>query len=121
MSTPPPFHWLEISRSALLNNFKVIHRTIPKSTKIMAMVRPNAYGHGLEIVAPAISKYIDFFGVNTFEEALIIRQQKIPTPILIAAPISPKHFSQAAKNGLSLCVNSLEYLKSLTSLFPISM
>lgn len=74
-------HWIEISRSALQNNLKVIRSTLNPKTRIMAMVKANAYGHGIETTVPIISPLVDYFGVHTLSEALIIRksQKKINT------------------------------------------
>jgi len=107
----PHLIWIEISKKALLGNLRLIKKTIPKTTKIMAMVKANAYGHGLDIVAPVLAPHIDFFGVNTIDEALKINHLK--NHILITSPISPSNFSIAQKHHFSLCVPSLDYLNKL--------
>jgi alanine racemase len=106
--------WLEISKSALLNNLRVIRKTIPSATGVIAMVKANAYGHGLDVVTPVLASHVAFFGVNTLEEALEIRKLKLTNRILIAAPIPPSDFPVAVKNHLSLCVHSLDYLHQLS-------
>jgi len=112
----PHLIWIEISKKALLGNLRLIKKTIPKTTKIMAMVKANAYGHGLDIVAPVLSGKVDFFGVNTIEEALTLRKLSLKSNILIAAPILPSQFPLAHKDHISLCAHSLEYLNLLSSL-----
>ena len=109
-----PLHWIEISASALRHNLHVLRRKIPKSAKIMAMVKANAYGHGLNIAAPVLAPHVDFFGVNTISEALTIRKLGLKTPILITAPVSPSDFLLVAKHHISLCVHSLDFLQSLS-------
>lgn len=113
-----PLHWIEISRSALANNVKTIKKQLSSKTLLMAMVKANAYGHGLSLIAPVISPQVDWFGVNTIDEALIIRKLDLKNPILITAPIAD--FSTALKNNISICAHSLRYLKSLSSL-PLSI
>lgn len=82
----------------------------------MSVLKANAYGHGLEQVAPIIAPLSDFLMVNTLSEALQIRRLKIKNPVLIAAPISPTDFILAYQNNFSLCAHSLEYLESLSAL-----
>jgi alanine racemase len=101
--------WIEISRSALLSNLQLYRNVISPSTKIMSVVKADAYGHGLKEVASIIAPYSDFLMVNTVQEALTIRKSKIKNPILIAAPISPSDF----KHHFSLCAHSLDYLNIL--------
>lgn len=114
--------WIEISPSALKNNITVIKKQLSPQTKIMAMVKANAYGHGLDLVSKALSPQVDFFGVNTFKEAVAIRKLGLKNPILIAAPIHPSHFSLAYKHNFSLCVPSLDYLNQLSQIgLPIPL
>lgn len=110
MSQSP--HWIEISQSALLHNLDQLKTSLSPHTKVMAIVKANAYGHGIIQVVPTIEPQIDFFGVNTLEEALIVRGLT-NKPVLILAPISPEEFKQALKYHISLCVHSLEYLNLL--------
>ena len=109
-------HWIEISRSALSSNIKYFRKLTGHKTKIMVMVKADAYGHGLNEVAPVISPLVDFFGVNTFEEALKIKKLKLKTPIFIAAPIPLSQVIEASMHRFSLCVPSLEYLHFLQSI-----
>jgi alanine racemase len=114
MSVDHP-HWIEISRSALLANLGTYRRILGPKIKIMSVVKANAYGHGLDLVAPIVAPHSDFLMVNTMEEALKIKNLKLKNKVFIAAPISPADFPLAAKNHISLCVHSLEYLRQLTT------
>ena len=81
------------------------------------MVKANAYGHGLKEVAQIISPKVDFFAVNTLEEALKIKNLKLKiNHILVAAPIPISDLPLASKNNISLCVPSLEYLLKIKNL-----
>jgi alanine racemase len=70
-----------ISQSAIRHNFLTIknHAT---NQKIMAMIKANAYGHGLISTAQALSD-ADAFGVASIEEALLLLDAKIQTPIVL--------------------------------------
>lgn len=70
-----------VSQAALHHNFQQIRQRAPKS-KIMAMVKANAYGHGLTTVASVLRK-ADALGVASIEEALLIRKIGIQTEIVL--------------------------------------
>lgn len=108
--------WIEVSQQTLLNNVESIRRKLAPNTKIMAMVKANAYGHDLDLIAPFFSPRVDFFGVNTFTEAKTIRILKIDTPILITAPVVHSDIAAALKQNFSLSVYSIAYLKQLQNL-----
>lgn len=75
--------WLEISKTALIHNLKEFRKIIGQKVKIMAVVKSNAYGHGLIGVAKIAEKYVDYFGVANLEEALELRKNGLKKPILI--------------------------------------
>lgn len=106
-------HWLEISRSALVHNLSQYKNTVSPATRVMVMVKANAYGHGLEETCRILKNRADFFAVNTISEAMVIRKLNPKARILIAAPIYPSDFKKAQNNHISLCVHSLEYLSRL--------
>jgi alanine racemase len=115
MNQTGQLHWLEISRSALLHNLSQYRHHFSPQTKIMAMVKANAYGHGLNEISGILKNKADFFAVNTVSEALTIRVRDKKTPILITAPVSSSDFHSASQNHISLCIPSLDYLSQLTA------
>tara|TARA_R110002110_G_scaffold400317_1_gene616627 strand:+ start:44855 stop:45937 length:1083 start_codon:yes stop_codon:yes gene_type:complete len=73
--------WAEINLQALQHNYQVVRAYAPKS-KILAMLKANAYGHGLVYVAKAL-KEADAFGVASMDEALVLRQAGLTNPIFL--------------------------------------
>lgn len=71
----------QISRKALRHNLKQVYHHAPHCN-VIAMVKANAYGHGLVCVAKTLSD-VDAFGVACIEEALELRQAGIYTPIVL--------------------------------------
>ena len=86
VSSPSPYPILEISRSALESNIKLIHKIIDsKNTncKVLIPVKANAYGCGLETLMPVFqSNEIDMLGVANIREAESIRSLGWQKPIL---------------------------------------
>jgi len=75
--------WVEVSESAIRNNVKVVKKLLNPETKLMAVVKSNAYGHG-PATAGLFSKYgVDWFGVDNIDEAIELRKQGIRKPILV--------------------------------------
>src|ERR1041385_7423771 len=71
-----------VSKSALVHNVQQFKKVLGKS-KLMAVVKSNAYGHGSFAVSTIIEKHVDYFGVASGREALELRQFGIKKPILV--------------------------------------
>ena len=80
--------WAEIDRAALRHNAKVVRDRI-RSAEMLAVVKANAYGHGLLGVANGLADEAQLFGVANVEEALILRES-LPHPIVILGPATPE-------------------------------
>lgn len=72
-----------IDLSALTHNFSVIQQTAPQS-RVVAMVKADAYGHGMVAVAKALTQ-ADVFGVASLQEAMTLRAAGITQPLLLLA------------------------------------
>ncbi len=71
--------YIELSKTALLNNFKVLKSLAPKK-KIACVVKANAYGHGQNEVVKILSPHTDYFQVDDIEELRLLRRaSKKPT------------------------------------------
>lgn len=72
---------LHIDIEALQHNFNRVRALAPNS-KILAMVKSNAYGHGLVHIAKGLTQ-ADAFGVACIEEAIILREADIRQPVIL--------------------------------------
>lgn len=77
--------WLEVDFHAMERNLSRIRGLMPEQ-KIMAVVKANGYGLGMEEVARFLEGKVDFFGVNSMEEGIRLREAGISTLILILSP-----------------------------------
>ncbi len=78
--------WAEIDLRALDHNFDFIKKSA-KGVRIDALLKANAYGHGLEIVARRLNGRVDFFSVAAVEEAIqAIENAGVTKPILVLGP-----------------------------------
>ena len=71
----------EINLNALCDNFDRVRQIAPES-KILAVLKANAYGHGLVEIAEQL-KSADAFGVARIEEALALRTGGVVKPIVL--------------------------------------
>jgi alanine racemase len=98
--------WAEIDRSALRHNAKVV-RERTGSAELLAIVKANAYGHGMVGVAEMLANDAQLFGVANLEEASTLRKT-LPHPIIILGPAIPEERSAIAKRGFIASVSTLE-------------
>ncbi|MGB9500197.1 MAG: alanine racemase [Dissulfuribacterales bacterium] len=76
--------WAEIDLKAISHNINQIKNILNPASRLMVVVKANAYGHGLlEIAGQAAADGVDALGVARLSEAIHIRESGIDTPILI--------------------------------------
>lgn len=70
----------------------------------MAVVKANAYGHGLDVTAPVIATEADAFGVYEVAEALRLRELGVTQPIHLLGAVGPREFDGALAARATLAV-----------------
>lgn len=101
--------YLEVDLAQLQKNIETI-RTHVHGAKVMPMVKANAYGHGIEGVAPFIEPYVDMLGVALVEEGIQLRQLGIKKPILVAGGTLIEQLPLFFEHDLTLTASSLDLL-----------
>jgi len=106
--------WAEIDLDALAHNFMQIRKTIPNNTKIMSVVKADAYGHGHQMVSKKLVQMnTDYFAVATTTEGAQLRREGIETPILILGAASSDEFSVFFEYDLIPTLYDLPFSESL--------
>ena len=109
--------WIEVSREALKNNYNIFRRFAGSGTLIMAVVKSNAYGHGLVDFSKEAEKLgVDFFGVDSIVEAESLRSAGIKVPILVLGYTLKSKIKDAIKSNISLTIADLSALNSLKNI-----
>jgi len=108
--------WVEVSKSALLHNIRVFRRSIGKRVKFTAVVKANAYGHGLKEIVPLIKNKVDMFAVDNIDEALMVRTIDSSVPVLILGYTTLANIRLPVENNISFVVYNIETLKKIISL-----
>ncbi len=105
--------WVEVDLEAISNNIKSIKSFIGK-TRLMAVVKGDAYGHGLVPVSCcAVESGADYLGVATLEEGILLRKKGIIKPVLVFNTILPDQADIVVKNNLTATVCSFDVVQAL--------
>ena len=101
-----------ISLSALRHNFNRI-RTLAPDAKIMAIVKADAYGHGIDRIAQSL-EHADAFGVACLEEARELRQANIKQRInLLEGPYAGEELAEISELGLDIVVHDISQVEMI--------
>ena len=85
-----PNTWVEIDRAALLANVYTCRQIIGSRCRLLAMVKGNAYGHGLRETAQVLlDADVDMLGVEAVAEAVALRLAGITCPMLLVGSLPP--------------------------------
>jgi alanine racemase len=80
--------WIEIDRAALRHNVRQIQALLAPATKIMAVVKADAYGHGaIEVARTLVAAGVEWLAVATLPEGIELRSAGIVAPILVFGAI----------------------------------
>ena len=102
-----------IDLTAVDNNIHQIRKKV-NGKKIMAIVKANAYGHGIqEITERVIKNGVEYIGVGFLEEAIFLRQNEIETPILVMGGILGYQLKKFIQNDIDITVSSLELARHI--------
>lgn len=106
----------DIDLDAVLFNFDQMSRKLPKGTKIMAVVKTDAYGHGAVPLAALLESYDYLWGyaTATIDEAVELRQAGIRKPILILGYTFPECYPQIVKYEIRQTVFQMDMAEELS-------
>jgi len=106
--------WLSISKKALIHNYKEFEKIVSPKTQIMAVVKSNAYGHGLVECAKIFNKAgVKWLGTVNLDEALTLRQHNLRCRILVLSYFDPNKLIEAVKKNITLTIYSYQAAQQL--------
>ncbi len=104
----------EVNLAAIASNLKFI-KSKTKS-QVLAVVKADAYGHGLVTVAKAAQEAgADWFGTALLEEAIALRNSGITKPIIAWLTPPGEDFKTAINLGIDLSISSVELLAEIAA------
>ncbi|MBF12985.1 MAG: alanine racemase [Legionellales bacterium] len=111
-----------LSTTHLINNINVV-RSVANNSKIIAMVKANAYGHGIRSVAKRIAGYVDLLGVASIDEAVAIRKIGIDSPIILMEGVfCPSEYEDVCRYDLEVVFHArhqIDWLRQQDMTKPI--
>ncbi|NEY73888.1 alanine racemase [Bacillus mesophilus] len=109
--------WVEVSLNNIYENVSKMREYLDDSTRIIAVVKANAYGHGdLGVARVAIEAGASLLAVAFLDEALSLRRGGITEPILVLGVTRPEDAVICAEQNLSVTVFHEEWLKQVKDL-----
>lgn len=105
-ASPPLRCWAEIDLAALERNLRLIRATLPARMRYVAVIKADAYGHGLhQTAARLMHAGADLFAVANVTEAAALRELGPGWPILLLSPLLPEEDRYLADYDLTATVS----------------
>jgi alanine racemase len=107
--------WAEIDSAAFARNIDAVVRRLPQGSRLIAVMKANAYGHGAVELAQrsCTPDRVAMIAVILLEEALELRRAGITLPVLVMGPLTAKQIPIAADNGFAIGVPGPEELSAI--------
>lgn len=106
--------WAQVNLNAVEYNLRLIKSWLNPKTKLMTVVKSDAYGHGASGLSQVLAESgADYFGVASVDEGCQLRQTGIKKPILILSPCPGWALKTAIENNLELTITSALQLDEL--------
>ncbi len=107
---------LAVDLAALEHNYRQLRRLCAPQVKLLAVVKADAYGHGLLPVARKLAAAgADYLGVGSLEEGLRLRQAGITLPVLLLLGILPEEAERAVAAGLDVALFRQDVAQALSA------
>ncbi len=114
METRDTRTWIEISVRAVRKNVKTMRSLLAPNSALWAVVKSNAYGHGIFVMPKLLSDAgVDGFCVDTLFEGVRLREQGITKPILVLGFTLPQLFPLAQQHDVAITISNFDALKFL--------
>lgn len=105
--------WVEINLDYIEKNVCEIKNFIKKGSKLLAVVKADAYGHGSVMITPTLlASGVDMLGVASIDEGMQLREAQINVPILVLGAAPVWAFDYAAENNITLSLFSQEHIEA---------
>ena len=106
--------WVELDGKAPEHNLRQLRAGSAPGVLACAVVKSNAYGHGVVQIAPLLPS-AEWFGVNSLEEGLELRSAGITRPVILLGHVPLADLETAVEADLSLTVYNTETIEKLSS------
>lgn len=99
----------EVSLGRIKNNYEIVRSLVGPDVKIMAMVKSNAYGHGIKTISKTLlAAGAHYLGVAYLEEAVYLRKNGISAPILVCGAINTDQIDDFLAHDIEITSSSID-------------
>jgi alanine racemase len=113
---PAATSWIEVSGAAIAHNVALFRGLLTPGTDLLAVVKANAYGHGLEHVVTACrAAGVEWFGVHSADEVARLRRTSFAGPVLLMGYLAPAQVEATVDPGVHVLLSSAEVLEALAA------
>ena len=100
-----------VNLNTLFSNLKLVKNNLNKGVKVCAVVKSNAYGHGLVEVSRAVENLTDCYAVSFLEEGICLRISGITKPILVLLPVKNSDLTIVSRYNLSVAMSDTRQIE----------
>lgn len=104
-----------IDLDAIEYNYNQVRAKIPADTKLLAVVKADAYGNGAVPISQFLDDKCDFFGVACIEEAIELKKAGIESPILILGKVFAEDYDLVVANDIRIPIFNIEDARALSA------
>ncbi len=117
-SKAPPSRrsWVEVDLDAVRHNAAAVRTQVGPDVKIMAVVKANAYGHGVGPVVRALADRVQMFGVANVVEARELRTHLPSAEVFVLGPALPDERAEIVRSGFIPPVSDAEEARAFGEL-----
>jgi alanine racemase len=102
-----------IDLNAYASNLQALRSMLPSGSELMAVVKADAYGHGMVHCAFAAEPHVDWFGVARIQEGIRLRRAGVIAPILVLGPPNTEEIAAAQELDITLTVGCSQHLAEI--------
>jgi len=106
--------WIELKATRLLKNLQTIRGAAGIENEVLAIIKANAYGHGLRQVASALDGHVLYLGVSSIKEALELKDLELKSRIFLFGRLFPNEIGTALLGGITLSVSSFHEAEDIS-------
>ena len=108
--------WVELDKSAPAHNVRELKKGAAAGTQFCAVVKSNAYGHGIREFVPLLGDEPDWFAVNSLDEGLELRGLGVKQPVILLGHVPLARLAEAVKADLRMVVYNPETISALAGI-----
>ena len=106
--------WIEVDLDKLAHNYQLVRNYVKPEVKILAVVKADAYGHGLVACGKTFADQgADYLGVTEIGEGVALRVAGVDIPVLVFSPFLMDQLPIAVEHNLVITISNLDTLEQV--------